>query len=243
MSLKKFVIGWVLLVYSSIGQADYFVFKDQPGTTHKSLLSWIQMSGARPLPETPYNRKNDFGSWVKQRSLDPCLNTRGVVLKKFSVVDVEFKNGSCSIVSGQWQDPYSDQTFYNAKDIQIDHVVPLKNAYISGAWAWSRKMKCLFANYLGNDHHLLPVSGHENQSKGDRSPDLYLPPNPLYVCEYIKNWLLIKFTWTLNMSMNEGQTITAKISENNCEESQFVVTENEIEQDQLFKENNKNLCN
>lgn len=243
MRNTKFVIGLAFFLFSSIGRSDYFVFKSQTNELQKSLLEWVQMPGERPLPEKPYNRKNDFGSWVAQKKMDPCLNTRGVVLKKFSQVDVEMKAGSCTVVAGQWDDPYSGIVFTNAKDIQIDHVVPLKNAYMSGAWGWSKKMKCLYANFLGNSHHLLPVSGHENQSKGDRAPDRYLPPNKSYLCEYLKNWLMIKFTWNLNMTSAEAQKVSEEVSLNHCENSDFVMTQIEVDADLQFKEENKDLCN
>lgn len=46
-------------------------------------------------------------------------------------------NSACTATSGTWFSPYDGATWTAASDVDIDHMVPLKNAWISGANAWT----------------------------------------------------------------------------------------------------------
>lgn len=182
-----------------------------------SLLNWVEHRAPKEKPEEPYQRVKQFGRWIRNKQ-DGCLNTRAKVLKDFSTVPVGFRlNNPCSVDSGQWFDPYSGKTFTKASDLQVDHVIPLKDAYINGAWKWSKKQRCAFANFKASKTHLIPVSKFENMSKGDRTPANYLPANSSYVCQYLKNWLEIKLIWNLEMTAPEASAIDQAIADYNCD--------------------------
>ena len=83
--------------------------------------------------------------------------------------------------------------------MDIDHLVPLKNAYISGASNWSKKKKKRYYNYLKYDNHLIAVSKSANRNKSDKSPVDWLPPNKDYQCEYVREWFKIKTAWGLTI--------------------------------------------
>lgn len=205
-----------------------------------SLLNWKTYQRAdRNLQIANYERKNQFGRWVNDPNDDVCYNTRAKVLLRDSDKAVIFRdNNHCVIDSGEWKDPYTGTTYTSAQDVQIDHFVPLKNAYKSGANNWSYKARCLYANYMGYDYHLMTVDGPENMKKGDKGPNRYMPPNPEYTCTYLKNWLTIKFFWGLNMTQGEAEAIAKELRDNNCNLAKFTVTSREIlQQAQFFKEN------
>ena len=145
-------------------------------------------------------------------------------------------------MSGTWKDDYTGQTFTKREDIQIDHVVPLKNAYISGAYKWNFKSRCLYANYLGYDFHLKSVNGIENMKKGDKSPERYMPPNPEYACKYIRYWLTIKFLWNLKMTTAEADGINKLLKDNKCNLAGFRVSDHEILNQTKFANDNLELC-
>jgi 5-methylcytosine-specific restriction endonuclease McrA len=169
-----------------------------------------------------YNRVEMFGGWVNENSPEDCLNTRAEVLMRdaTSVDTIKFSaQNPCQVSKGEWNDPYSGKTFKLAKAVQIDHVVPLKNAYKSGAHKWSKHRRCHYANYLREENHLIAVSGHENMSKGDSGPERYLPPNEEYMCEYLHNWLKIKATWTLGFSANEATAVLEALETYQCSSS------------------------
>lgn len=167
-----------------------------------------------------YNRVEMFGGWVNENAPEDCLNTRAEVLMRDATSEDKIKFSSqnpCQVYKGEWNDPYSGKTYKLAKAVQIDHVVPLKNAYKSGAHQWTKDRRCHYANYLKDNGHLLAVSGHENMSKGDAGPERYLPPNEEYVCEYLHNWLRIKATWSLGFSENEALAVSESLAAHQCD--------------------------
>jgi hypothetical protein len=194
-----------------------------------NLLSWILHEEPRPMPSEAYMRKEHFGRWINDPTDESCMNTRAKVLVRESEEEVTFRNEKqCVVASGKWLDRYSNTEFTSSREIQIDHMVPLKHAYMSGAWAWDYKTRCLFANYLGYNNHLVPASVRENTSKGDRAPDKYLPSELSYRCQYIKDWLAIKLIWKLNLTADEAQAIHEVIENYHCRPSDFQVNPQEL---------------
>ena len=138
-----------------------------------------------------------------------CQNTRAEVLIAESSKPVTFSgDDECHVVSGRWRDPYTGKTFRASADLQIDHVVPLNNAYRTGGHAWSAKKRQKYANDLGDRDHLIAVASSANTSKGARGPEDWLPPNRRYRCEYIHLWIRIKQKWQLGFTAREGQALT-----------------------------------
>ena len=139
-----------------------------------------------------YNRE-DWGNWIDEDG--DGLNTRHEVLAEESLIKPVISNNK--VVSGKWFDKYTGKYFTNPSDLDIDHLVPLKNAYISGASNWSKKKKSRYYNYLKYDNHLIAVSKSANRNKSDKSPVDWLPPNEEYQCEYVREWFKIKTAWEL----------------------------------------------
>jgi len=209
-----------------------------------SLLNW--KAGERPadLEVTSYNRVAHFGKWAQDRSDKTCYNTRAKVLIRDSVKPVIFSEGNaCSVDKGEWDDPYAGKVLTDAKaEIQIDHMVPLKNAYISGAYKWDFRARCLYANYLGVSFHLISVDGVENQRKGDKSPEGYMPSNKAYACTYLKNWLTVKTLWGLEMTPAEADGIKKLIASEGCKPEDFVISEDDLQAQRKFAAANADLC-
>lgn len=183
-----------------------------------------------------YNRVEMFGGWVNENAPENCLNTRAEVLMRDATSTDKIKFSSqnpCQVFKGEWNDPYSGKTYKLAKAVQIDHVVPLKNAYKSGAYQWTKDRRCHYANYLREDNHLLAVSGHENMSKGDAGPERYLPPNEEYICEYVHNWLKIKATWSLGFTPNEALAVLETLETHQCNASTTKVALPKIQNSRL----------
>ena len=143
---------------------------------------------------TRYNR-DDWGDWDDEDN--DGLNTRHEVLARESLVKPVISNNR--VISGKWYDKFTGKYFTNAKDLDIDHLVPLKNAHISGASNWSKEKKNEYYNYMKNENHLVAVSKGANRSKGDKSPVEWLPPNEEYQCEYVREWYKIKTDWGLTI--------------------------------------------
>ncbi|MBC7421155.1 MAG: HNH endonuclease [Bdellovibrio sp.] len=220
--------------------AEYYQVQENHEALKFNLLTLTQIKQKFPLPTTPYNRLAQFGTWIHGE--DRCLNTRAEVLKRDSKVNVSFTASGCSVSDGKWTDPYSGKSFASAADIQIDHFVPLKNAYMTGAFEWDSKKRCLYANYMGNNFHLLSVSGRENLVKSDNSPTGYIPPNPVYVCQYLKQWLEVKLIWSLRMTPEEVTIIKQKAAEAQCDTNVFLVSATELQAQRRYIADHADLC-
>lgn len=141
-----------------------------------------------------YNRE-DWGNWIDEDK--DGLNTRDEVLAEESLIKPVISNNK--VIYGKWFDKYTGKYFTNPRDLDIDHLVPLKNAHISGASNWSKRKKNRYYNYLKYDNHLIAVSKSANRNKSDKSPVEWLPPNEEYQCEYVREWYKIKSDWGLTV--------------------------------------------
>lgn len=115
-----------------------------------------------------------------------------------------------------WYDVYSGGCIHDASKLDVDHLVPLKEAHISGGWQWDRDKKRAYANDLSDPDHLLAVSARLNRQKGAKDPAEWRPPNVDYWCDYSRAWRRIKKTWDLKIDDREELALT--IMEETCDE-------------------------
>lgn len=228
--MRYWIASWLLLSLSA--QAQYYTFQEdisRPAWTDpvqmsykilqatSNLLNFKLNSDPRPLPPIKYNRLEQFGTWIRDPRTSSCLNTRARVLGRDSETPVQFaQNNRCRVEFGTWNDPYTRTQFQKAADVDIDHVVALKNAYESGAFNWQRPFRCIYTNFLGYKNQLLAVSARENQIKSDKGPERWMPPNAQFACQHLQNWLAIKFIWRLNLSELEAKAIRHFVTQFNC---------------------------
>ena len=110
----------------------------------------------------------------------------------------------CEVESGRWLDPYTTTTYTDPLDIDIDHVVPLANAWRSGAASWSDAEREAYANA---PEVLLSVEDNANQSKGDKGPEAWKPPNREIWCDYARQWIDIKTSYELTATSQERRAL------------------------------------
>ncbi|KAK0704373.1 hypothetical protein B0H67DRAFT_591244 [Lasiosphaeris hirsuta] len=147
-----------------------------------------------------------FPTW---NTISGSCNTRETVLKRDGTNVVV--NSACSATSGSWYSPYDGATWTAASDIDIDHMVPLKNAWVSGANAWTTAKRQQFANDLSSPQ-LWAVTDNVNQAKGDKSPDAWKPPLSSYYCTYARAWTQVKYTWALTITSAEKTALTSMLN-------------------------------
>ncbi|MEU4448349.1 HNH endonuclease family protein [Actinosynnema sp. NPDC050801] len=133
-----------------------------------------------------------------------ACNTRETVLKRDGTNVVT--DSSCAATSGRWYSPYDGATWTQASDVDIDHVVPLAEAWRSGAASWTTSRRQSFANDLTNPQ-LIAVTDNVNQAKGDQDPALWKPPLTSYWCTYAKMWTRAKYKWGLTVNSAEKSAL------------------------------------
>ena len=129
--------------------------------------------------------------------------TRAKVLVRDSLTPAQVDAGGCAVVAGDWFSRYDGVTWSDPAEVEIDHVVALKEAWDSGAWAWDDARLTAFGNDVDDVRTLAVVTSAENQSKGDRDPSNWIPSNADAVCAYIADWTSIKARWGLSMDESE----------------------------------------
>jgi hypothetical protein len=154
---------------------------------------------------TTYNR-DLFPTWD---TISGTCNTRETVLKRDGTSVVV--DSACAATSGKWYSTYDGATWTAASDVDIDHVVPLKNAWESGAWAWTTAKRESYANDL-TDPQLIAVTDNVNQSKGDKSPDAWKPPLTSYYCTYARMWVRVKYVWALTITSAEKSAVSSMLA-------------------------------
>ncbi|MFB7631522.1 HNH endonuclease family protein [Streptomyces sp. NPDC056149] len=164
---------------------------------------------ASPHSMNGYSRAK-FPHWIKQHG--EC-DTREVVLARDGV-DVK-QDEKCRAIAGTWFSEYDAKVFHASGQLDIDHIVPLANAWRSGADDWTTPERRAFANDLVHSQ-LIAVSGSSNRQKGDKSPDQWAPPRHAYWCTYARAWTDVKHRYHLNVTEPEK----AKLGEmlDTCEE-------------------------
>lgn len=207
-----------------------------------SLLQFTHHDEAYGDVSEPYSRQAHFGTWIRDKSDGTCYNTRAKVLIRDSKTEVAFNSRGCTVVSGNWDEPYTGREVYQASDIQIDHLVPLKNAYLSGAYKWNYSKRCLYANFMGNAFHLIAADASQNMKKGDRTPEGFMPQNSAYACSYLAQWLKIKLIWNLGLTPSEKEGVVSLVEQNHCDLQQFSYSAQELQQQRKFMAEHMNLC-
>ncbi|MFF3787945.1 HNH endonuclease family protein [Streptomyces sp. NPDC001933] len=128
--------------------------------------------------DVPGYSRAKFPHWITQYG---TCDTREVTLQRDGQDVVQ--DDQCRAESGTWYSAYDGLTIDSASRIDIDHIVPLKEAWRSGASEWSTPERRAFANDLIHSQ-LIAVSYSSNRKKGDKDPGNWKPPLQSYWCTY-----------------------------------------------------------
>ncbi|MEU6014443.1 HNH endonuclease family protein [Streptomyces sp. NPDC047515] len=174
-------------------------------STARTYLSQLTVSAEGS--STGYSR-DKFPHWITQSG---TCNTREVVLKRDGTNVTQ--DASCAAVSGSWYSEYDGATWTAASDVDIDHMVPLAEAWRSGASSWTTAQRQAYANDLTRPQ-LIAVTDNVNQSKGDKDPAKWLPPLTSYRCTYVRAWVHVKHYYNLSVDSAEKSALQSVL--NNC---------------------------
>ena len=142
-----------------------------------------------------------------------CQNTRAEVLLQETRVRATFTSASkCVVKYGTWYSWYDGVTSKSASTIQIDHLVPLYEAWTSGARKWNAATRKAYANDITYGPSLAAVSASANLSKGSKDPAQWLPPLASSRCKYAIQWVQVKYRWKLTVDSAERSTLNSILS-------------------------------
>ena len=174
-----------------------------------------------------YDRERYFGGWASNGC--GSATTRDTILARDLKGAVE--NPRCQVTSGTLTDPYTGRTIQfrrgrnTSSAVQIDHVVALLDAGESGARDWDQTKRVQYAN---STDVLLASDGPANMAKGSGldangtalyrsqnsgAPDVWMPDNKAYRCDYMAKRATIKSKWGLTMTPREKQQTVSVLSQ------------------------------
>lgn len=174
-------------------------------SNRKSLLDEIETDA-----QTGRYDRALFGGWVDDDG--DCLNTRHEILDSQSLEKSSLSPDRCKVENGRWRDLYTGQFFTNPRDIEIDHLVPLKWAWDHGAHKWGTDKRVQFSNDLQN---LFPVEYSVNREKGYKGLLDWLPPNNGFHCPYVTRFLEVVQKYDLTLTLEESSDMR-KLTEQLC---------------------------
>ncbi|MEU8851918.1 HNH endonuclease family protein [Streptomyces sp. NPDC048564] len=145
---------------------------------------------------------------------DGC-NTRAEVLLH-EAIDPPTLGPGCRLTGGTWFSYYDATVVASASGLDIDHMVPLAEAWDSGASAWTPQHREAYANDQGAEASLVAVTARSNRSKADQDPAEWMPPAADVHCRYLAEWVGTKLRWAL--AVDDGELATLEGAASSCPE-------------------------
>jgi uncharacterized protein DUF1524 len=193
------VLSSIALAVSTAGPAQATT------TSARSLLGKVAVASE---VNGSYDRAK-FGDWVDADG--DCQRTRAEVLITESKVTPVYSSSRCTVIKGRWVSRWDGRTWTDPSDVDIDHHVPLAEAWGSGARTWSSSDRRRYANDLYAPT-LNAITDNLNSSKGDRDPAQWLPPLTSSRCTYAIYWVQVKYRWRMTMDSAERSKLSSLLS-------------------------------
>jgi len=146
-----------------------------------------------------YDRGRYFGEWADANG--DCRNTRQEVLAQETQTALSFTNGGCEVSGGRWVTLWDNRVHTSSSTLQIDHTVPVHEAWGSGARYWSQSRRVAYLNDLGDPRALNAQTTALNVDKNGKGPQNWMPPKNR--CTYIEQWVAVKIRWGLSIDVGE----------------------------------------
>ena len=180
-----------------------------------TALDSLEVKGR--APKTGYEREEFGQAWSDDVTVEfghnGCDTRNDILRRDLDPESLVLKEGThdCVALSGTLHDPYSGQDIefqrgaQTSRAVQIDHVVPLADAWQKGAQQWSPEKRRNFAN---DPRNLLAVDGPLNQQKGAGDAATWLPPNKSFRCEYARRIVEVKAAYEIWVTEAEKDALS-----------------------------------
>lgn len=166
-----------------------------------NALTLLNSLAVAPEYQGAYSRDN-YKHWI---STNGCDTRQWVFIRQ----TLKGSRSGCTVTGGEWYSAYDGKTTSDPRSFDVDHMVPLAQANASGAYAWSADQRMYYANDLDYKPALIAVSAASNRSKSDKDPARWMPPLKSDWCDYLKNWIGVKYRWDLTVDPAEKNAIVS----------------------------------
>jgi hypothetical protein len=142
-----------------------------------------------------------FAVWIDADD-DGC-DTRDEVLLAENLSPTGSDSAGCVPSPGLWRSTYDETDISDQTQLDVDHLVSLKEAWDSGARGWTPERRIAYANDLTDGRTLVAVTAVSNRSKGDRDPSNWIPEGDRAICQFVGDWIAVKARWSMSMDQSE----------------------------------------
>jgi len=156
----------------------------------------------RPSPRGTY-RREDWPHWEDPDG-NGCDARQDTLVRWSTSTPTLDRSRRCKVLAGTWVSPYDGLVAASAAEIEIDHLVPLAEAFRSGGWQWEAGRRRQFAN---DPIELVATSSSSNRSKSDDRPDQWRPARTESWCAYADRWVTVKATYGLSVTTSERDAL------------------------------------
>jgi hypothetical protein len=181
-----------------------------PTTAHAAPETLSLAEAVSRLPAGTESRdgysRDRFRHWNTGADPDDGCNTRAEVLIA-EALEAPTTGAGCRLSGGLWFSYYDTTWVTTASGLDIDHMVPLAEAWDSGASAWTAQRREAYANDQGAAASLVAVTARSNRSKAEQDPAQWLPPATDTHCRYAAEWTATKLRWNLTADTTELNTL------------------------------------
>ena len=176
-----------------------------PRGTALVALAGVPVKGRAQMND--YDR-DQFGQAWLDTDRNGCDTRNDVLARALTGKQTRPGTNGCVVEAGRLADLYTGAAIAFVRGpgdlVDIDHVVPLGNAWVTGARSWPARKRAAFAN---DPIELLAVDASANRQKGDGDAATWLPPNKAFRCDYVARQVAVKLKYGLWMTPPEKAAI------------------------------------
>jgi hypothetical protein len=178
--------------------------------TAAAQLATLTVKGRAPM--TGYDRERFGQAWL-DADRNGCDTRNDVLRRDLHPYRLDSGTNGCVVLSGVLDDPYTGRPIRfvrgGAGEVDIDHVVALGNAWVSGAWRFDVHTRAALAN---DPLNLLAVDAGANRSKADSDAASWLPPYTSERCAYVARQIAVKAKYDLSVTPAERAQMARQLT-------------------------------
>lgn len=169
------------------------------------ILAKLEIKGR--AAKTGYTREQFYKGWP---DIDGCSLRQRIIKRDFGDTAVMDSKNPCNVIAGSYDEPYTGQrvTFAErsqiSKEVQIDHVVALSDAWQKGAQNLTKDARYQIAT---DPLNLLATDAAANMQKSDGDAATWLPANKRFRCQYVARQISVKYKYGLWVTQAEHNAI------------------------------------
>ena len=198
------IAAWLAILAATAGGLP----PNPPGPT-KTRIALSRLIVTPNIAVKGFDRKKFGSGWA---TIDGCKVRALVLIRDGTGVR---KGPNCKVLSGHWRNHYDTRDLNSPDDVQIDHVVPLGEAWRSGPASGATSVVANSRSDLDGPG-VLAASADSIPTKQDSPPNEWKPDRRRSWYLYARWWVEVKRTWKLTVTKDEKTALRGMLATAPC---------------------------